>query len=257
MTEAPSRPLAGRRVVVTRAASAGERLGSLLQAAGADVIEVPTIVHTDPADGGAALVRATGRLSSFAWVAFTSATAVERVMGTVRDARAFGGVQVAAVGGATGAALRAAGIEPDLIPETMTGTGLVMAFPDPTDRRSGSRTADAVLLPQSAIAESTVAEGLRARGWLVEVVEAYGTESVAIPEERREQLGAADAVCFTSGSTVRGWVDAVGVAGTPAAVVTIGPSTTSAARDAGLSVTAEAADSTLEELVGAVVRALT
>ncbi len=63
-----TRPLFGRRVVVTRAREQASGLVRRLQQLGAEVIEAPAIVVTDPADGGAALADAVARLATYDWV---------------------------------------------------------------------------------------------------------------------------------------------------------------------------------------------
>ncbi|MGH9083705.1 MAG: uroporphyrinogen-III C-methyltransferase, partial [Acidimicrobiales bacterium] len=107
---AAARPLGGTTVVVTRARHQAGLLSAALAAAGARVVEVPVIDVVDPDDGGEALRRAAGAVGAYRWVAFTSANAVARFLPLLRDARALAGAEVAAVGGATAAALAERGI---------------------------------------------------------------------------------------------------------------------------------------------------
>jgi uroporphyrinogen-III synthase len=77
---------------------------------------------------------------------------------------------------------------------------------------------------------------------------------------RAIEAGAADAVTFTSASTVRGFMGVAGPSWERAArrplVVSIGPVTAAAARTAGLRVDAEARPHTIEGLVAALERVL-
>ena len=89
------------------------------------------------------------------------------------DARHFGGVKIACVGPVTADAVRAFGIEPELVPaQEMTTEGLLAEFPpyddllDPVGR---------VLLPRADIATETLAAGLTELGWEVDDVTAYRT----------------------------------------------------------------------------------
>ncbi|HEX2273275.1 MAG TPA: uroporphyrinogen-III C-methyltransferase, partial [Acidimicrobiales bacterium] len=111
-----TRPLFGRRVVVTRARAQASGLADRLRALGAEVVPVPTIEIADPSDGGMALAGAAARVRDYHWVAFTSANAVERFFARLHDARALGDTQVAAVGPATADALSARGVVADLVP---------------------------------------------------------------------------------------------------------------------------------------------
>lgn len=239
------RPLFGRGVVVTRARAQAPTLVRALEAAGADVVVVPTIGIEEPADGGRALAEAASRLSQVAWVAFTSTNAVDALFAHVRDARALGAASVAAVGTATADALRGRGIVPDLVASPSTAAGLAAAFP----QGDGST----VLLPQADRAAPTLADGLAAKGWSVVAVDAYRTVSVPVDSADLARAAAAGAICFGSGSSVEAWLAAAGAAATPAVVVTIGPSTSAACRAAGLEPTAEAAEPTVDALVAAVI----
>ena len=236
------RPLFGRRVLVTRAASQSPALVSRLEALGAAVVTVPTIEIVEAADGGAALKDAAVRVATYDWVVLTSPNGVERFLPLLRDARDLGTAKVAVIGPGSAAALRTWRVEPDLVPERAVAEGLLESFPPGPGR---------VLLAQAAGARPVLADGLAAAGWTVEAVEAYRTAPVPVgpvPE--------ADAVTFTSASTVEHWVAAAGVDATPPVVVSIGPVTTAAAEAAGLTVTAEADPHTVDGLVDALRRAL-
>ncbi len=240
-----ARPLFGRRIVVTRASGQASSVAAQLRELGADAVELPTIAIADPADGGAALRAAVARLASFAWVVFTSANAVDRTFALVRDARAFGVARVAVVGPATADALARHGVVADLVPELFVAEGLLDVWPAGTGR---------VLLPRAAVARDVLPDGLRARGWDVEVVDAYRTVPAQPSDKERAAAAGADAVMFSSSSTVTNFV-AMGIP-VPPVVACIGPVTARAAEAAGLPVDLVADESTVESLVAALARRL-
>ena len=249
-----ARPLFGRRVIVTRAREQASELVSRLRVAGADAIEVPVIRIADPSDGGVALRAAAARVHEFDWVVLTSANGAERLCREVRDARAFGGARVAAIGPATASALRRWGITPDLVPARFVAEALVDAFPSgPAGPEGQKQSSGRVLLARAAVAREVLPDGLRAKGWTVEEVEAYRTERVAVNEARRAAIGAADAIAFTSSSTVTNYLEAVGADAVPPVVACIGPVTADTARSRGLRVDIEAEEHTIDGLVGALV----
>ncbi len=241
------RPLLGRRVVVTRARRQASGLADRLRRAGAEVVMVPTIEIAEAGDGGAALAGAAARVREFDWVVLTSANAVERLFARLRDARDLGGTKVAAVGGATADSLAARGVAADLVPERAVADALVAAFPDGLGR---------VLVPQGDLAGEAVADGLSARGWSVEVVEAYRTVAVAPTPEVLAAAAKADAIAFTSGSTVESYLDAAGATAVPPVVACIGPMTAETARRRGLEVTVVAGEATVDGLAAALVDVL-
>jgi uroporphyrinogen-III synthase len=238
-------PLAGIRVVVTRAADRARDLTDRLEALGATVVGAPTIATADPADGGAALAAALDRLESFDWLVVTSPNGAERVAGAVRRCGTRG-PRVAAVGAATAAAL-GLGRPADLVPAHAVAEALVEAFPHGTGH---------VLVVQGDLARLVVAEGLTGKGWQVETAVAYRTQPARPPAELVGDVAAADVVVFTSGSTVRGFLAAFGRDACPPLVVSIGPVTTGVAEQAGLPVTRTAAPHTVEGLVTAVCEAV-
>ncbi|MEA5076051.1 MAG: uroporphyrinogen-III synthase [Coriobacteriia bacterium] len=244
--------LRGKRVVVTRSRAQAGALVELLEAAGAEALVFPTIEIVDPPDPGP-LDAAIRDLDVYAWAVFTSANAVERFFAHLaavdKDARALHGLRVAAVGPATALALGAHGIAADFVPDEHVGEGVLEGL---CVRGVGEGTR--VLLPRALEAREVLPEGLRARGARVDVVPAYQTVTGPGDDAVLERLraGAADAVTFTSPSTVRGFVRlAQGVDTSGLVVAAIGPIAAKAARDAGFAVAVEPAEYTAPALVTA------
>jgi uroporphyrinogen III methyltransferase/synthase len=252
-----SRPLYGWKVLVPRTKEQAGAMSDRLRGFGAVPVEVPTIA-VEPPRTPTQMERAikglvTGR---FEWIVFTSTNAVRAVREKFEefglDARAFAGVKIACVGEATADAVRAFGINPELVPTgDQSSEGLLADFPpfddvlDPINR---------VLLPRADIATETLAAGLRELGWEIDDVTAYRTVRAAPPAaEIRDAIksGGFQAVCFTSSSTVR---NLVGIAGKPHArtvVACIGPQTAATAREFGLRVDVQPESATVPALVDA------
>jgi len=249
---ADTRPLAGRSVVVTRARAAAASLVAALEAAGASVVGLPVTAVADPADGGAALAAAAAEAGGYGWVAFTSATAVERFLGALPDVRSLGGVLLAAVGPATAAALAGRGLRADLVPAEYSAAGLVqaMARRTPADP-AGTR----VLFPRAAEARDVLAPGLRALGYAVDEVEAYRTVVAGGAEGTTpaalDAAATADVVTFASPSAVRAYLELHGTRRRPPLAACLGPATAEAAAGAGFAVVVAA-----EHSVGGLVAAL-
>ncbi|HVX22573.1 MAG TPA: uroporphyrinogen-III C-methyltransferase [Acidimicrobiales bacterium] len=255
LAAADSRPLAGTTVVVTRPRDQAGDLVAALGARGAQVIGLPVIEIDGPEDGGAALRRAAAAVAGYDWVAFTSANAVDRFVGLFRDGRDLAGARLAAVGGATAAALRRFGLVADLQPDPAgpaTAERLAAAFPAAPP--AGGR----VLFPRAAVARRSLPDGLSAKGWTVDEVEAYRTVAAAAPpDDVVAALVEARVVTFTSPSTVTGYLSLATAGGhplpVPPLVACIGPVTAAAARRAGLDVAVESPSPSGEALVGAIV----
>ncbi|MFM7061885.1 MAG: uroporphyrinogen-III synthase, partial [Actinomycetes bacterium] len=225
------------------AAQAGE-LSVRLRRLGAQVLEVPTISVEDPADGGAALRESVARAGEYEWVVLTSPNGARRFCAELRDGRDLAGVRLAAIGPGTADVLAQHHLVCDLVPDRFVAEGLLEVFPAP----SGTGK---VLLARAEVARDVLPEGLATAGWDVDVVTAYRTRPAQMSAATAEQVGAADAITFTSSSTVTHFV-ATG-APVPPVVAAIGPVTAATARDAGLTVAAEASDHTIDGLVQALV----
>lgn len=250
--QAANRPLAGVRVIVTRARAQAETLVALLERAGATVLVFPTIEIVDPESWDAA-DRALGRLDTYDWVVFTSANAVERFFARLHaveiDPRRVAGLEVAAVGPATAEALERHGIESALVPDEYVGEGLAAAL---MARGVGAGTR--VLLPRAAEAREVLPAELGEHGAVVDVVPVYrtvpGSGDPAVLA--RIDAGEADAVTFTSSSTVRNFIALTsGVDVSGLTVATIGPIASKTARELGLTVHVEPEEYTVKALVEA------
>jgi uroporphyrinogen-III synthase len=246
---AGGKPLSGRAILVTRPSEQASELVRALKRRGATAIEAPAI-EIVPARG-AALTRSLRELTEgrYDWITLTSPRTVDVLAEHLRprDVRA----KVAAIGDGTREAFRRwARREPHLVPTSFTTEALARAFP---------RGAGRVLCARADIAPEGLEEAIAAKGWTPTRVDAYRTRMPrSLPAEARAALreGRVDAVTFTSASTVRGFVRALGaVKGTPK-VVCIGPVTAREARAHGLTVHAVANPHTVQGLVEATERAL-
>lgn len=255
------RPLFGKHIAVTRSREQASALSSRLRDLGADPVEFPVIkTVARPVDD--AIEAAADSLGSYDWVVFTSANGVnsffEQLDAMGKDARAFGGAKVCAIGPATAQVLADRGIKADVVPprfvaesvaETLIGEGV----------GKGSR----VLVLRAAVARDAMINSLREQGAKVDVVAVYDT---VMPDEADQvkrmrallEEGLLDAVTFTSSSTVRNFcsmlsddmgVDAFAKAMEGVACLSIGPITSQTMRDFGLTVAAEAAEYTIPGLV--------
>lgn len=252
-----SRPLYGWKVLVPRTREQAGAMSDRLREHGAIPTQVPTIA-VEPPRTPAQMERAVKGLvdGRYAWVILTSTNAVRAVWEKFAehglDARHFGGVKIACVGTVTADAVRAFGIQPELLPQDdYTTEGLLAEFApydellDPVGR---------VLLPRADIATETLAAGLVEKGWEVDDVTAYRTVRASPPPaEIRDAIksGGFDAVLFTSSSTVR---NLVGIAGKPHArtvVAAIGPKTTDTATEFGLRVDVQPEQATVADQVEA------
>jgi uroporphyrinogen-III synthase len=247
--------LEGRVVMVTRAAEQASELAVELERRGATAVLAPAIrlVRTRRGTLDHAVDELLG--GGFAWVLFTSRAGVDAVVealsgrGLKADAIP---AQLAAVGEGTARALRRAGAEPSIVPQTYTTFALSRAMP----RGSGR-----VLLPRADIATGELEGAMAAKGWTPVRIDAYRTTlSRKMPgvAARALRAGQVDAVTFTSASTVDGFVQMI--AHSPGLsipkVVCIGPVTARRAQDHGLEVAGVARPHTIEGLIGALERVL-
>jgi uroporphyrinogen III methyltransferase / synthase len=243
------RPLFGRRVVVTRARAQASGLASSLRGLGAEVVELPAI-RIDSRIDSDEVRKAVNGLYSYALVCLTSPNGVRLLFEAMAeagvDARALANATVAAIGPGTAAELEAHGIRADVVPEQYVAEALAEAL-------SGLQVKDRpVLVARAAEARDVLPDALRERGAKVDVVALYETVAEPPDPEAVEAAQAADYLTFTSSSTVRNLVAALdGRLPEGIRIVSIGPVTSEAAREAGLGVDVEAERHDIDGLIEA------
>jgi uroporphyrinogen-III synthase/uroporphyrinogen III methyltransferase/synthase len=256
-----TRPLAGRQILVTRAAHQAGKLSEGLRALGAEPVEVPVLEICPPASFEP-LDAALGQLASYDWLILTSANAVHALAeraAALKIALAHPAwLKVAAVGEATASAARKAGLQIAFLPEAYVAECLVEGLVPSLQTRSSSQR---ILLARAAVARDVIPDALRSAGAVVDVVDAYrNVLPAAAPEQLRRAVAAGlDAATFTSSSSATHLAEAAraaGVAWPLAAIpaISIGPITSQTLRALGWPPAAEAAPFDIPGLIAAVVR---
>jgi uroporphyrinogen-III synthase len=222
------------------------------------VLEVPSIEIVPPSEPGA-LDAALGELERYDWIVLSSPNVVEALLTRLTVLGLYPRLslraKLASVGPATTIALRSSfpedrvALEPE---HDYRAEGLLQAF---SDRSLGGKR---VLLPSSAAARETLAEGLRRLGAQVEVVPAYATiEPAGLDAAVARCLDEGfDLALFASPSAVEAFARAAGARATGLPVAVIGPTTEATARASGLDVRGVASPSTIEALVATAERLL-
>jgi uroporphyrinogen III methyltransferase/synthase len=233
-----ARPLHGRTVAVTRARAQASALAARLRTLGAAVVEAPAI-RIAPLDAELP------SLSGYDLVCVTSPNGADLLLDRLRDARELAGITVAAIGPGTARALRARGVEADVVPERAVAEGLVEALRETPVRRA--------LIARAAEGRDVLPDALRERGAEVDVVALYETLPETLDPATRDAAAAADDLLFTSASGVRFYVAAGGSLEGPR-LVSIGPATSAELRAHGAEPDLEAEPHTPDGLIDAVLR---
>jgi uroporphyrinogen-III synthase len=112
-----------------------------------------------------------------------------------------------------------------------------------------------VLLVQGNLADDSLAEVIRAKGWSLTQVVAYRTVQLRPTPDMMEPALQADVLLLASGSAASAWFESCGTR-TPSVVVALGPSTAKVASTLGVDVSAVADEQSLEALVATTERLL-
>jgi len=256
MTVVPSdKPLAGKRIVVTRAQDQASGFVQELEAMGAEVLRIPTIQIVPP-QSYQPLDRALKKIPGYDWLILTSVNGVRALELRMRaldvDVALLRHLKVCAIGPATRDASQRLGLKVTVTPTEYVAESVVKEL-------RGLVSGTNVLLVRAKVARDLLPRELREAGAEVEVVEAY--ETIA-PKNARQRLRAAlieaaqkpDAITFTSSSTVKHFVASLTQGTSPkqvlkdVAVASIGPVTSTTLRENGISVTVEAKEFTTHGL---------
>jgi uroporphyrinogen III methyltransferase/synthase len=198
-------------------------------------------------------------LDTYDWAIFTSVNGVaffwERLERAGKDARAFGGVRLGAIGPATAERLFQRGLRADLVPSRYVAEAILDEI--------GPVEVERILLPRADIARPALAKGLRTAGAAVEDVAAYrtvlGGQDNAAQVRRMLVDGEIDVLTFTSSSTARNFVaalDPVPPLPESVRVACIGPVTAQTARELELPVHVVGSEYTIEGLIQALIEYL-
>ena len=248
-----TRPLFGKRIVVTRTRQQAGVLSGALRELGAEVLELPTI-RIDPPKDLFEFGQLVQDVHTYDWVVFTSPNGVnaffEMFYKIFNDAREIGGVRIAAIGPATAARVREFRLHVDLQPEDYVAEGVIKAF-----QKEGTVENLRILLVRPEEARDVLPIALTRLGAIVDEATAYRT--VPETEDHSGALASlresgADMITFTSSSTVENFL-ALGVPwpeGMRSA--SIGPVTSQALRDGGRVVDLEAESFDIPGLLAAV-----
>ncbi|GAC41402.1 uroporphyrinogen-III synthase [Paenibacillus popilliae] len=259
---AESRPLFGRRVLVTRARDQASELTRRIEDAGGEPYEYPVIELRMPESPASreALCQALARPDAYDWLVLTSVNGIRFWFRHLRkhgaDIRQWAHVRIVSVGPKTTEALREYGIQPDIAASQFSQEGIWEAL------RSHAAAGQRVLLARGDLSRSWLRETMEAHGLYADEVDLYET---VLPEEddpeliRLLQQQMIHIVTFTSSSTVTNLMAALRRMGMDdpaqalqgASIACIGENTARTVREAGLHVDVTAASSTIDGLMDA------
>ncbi|MDD2422361.1 MAG: uroporphyrinogen-III synthase, partial [Heliobacteriaceae bacterium] len=256
------RPLFGKRIVVTRARQQASVFAAALAELGAEPWEFPAIAIARPLDPRP-LDQAIIKINRYGWIIFTSPNGVEsffhRYFALGRDIRELTGIQLGAIGPQTAKALEKFGLKVAFMPSEYRAEAIIAGLKD------FNWNGIEVLLPRADIARKLLATGLADLGAVVDDVVAYRTvrgdgDAVLLRQLLRNRE--IQAVTFTSSSTVRNFIEMLGVEGCKerqellngVVLASIGPVTSGTLREAGLWVDVEASEYTIPGLTRALLQ---
>ena len=199
-----SRPLFGKRIIVTRPSHQNQSITRSLWEEGANPLCYPTI-EIEPLETGLENLREScSQLDRFDWVIFTSRNGVRIFFDTLketgRDTRALGSTRLATIGKRTAEKCVEYGCRADFVPTTYQAEdlaeGLLEKLISPAN----------ILLPRAKGARKILPNQLSNNGHTVKEIQIY--ESTPAAERSRSGLESvfseqtADMITFTSASTV-------------------------------------------------------
>ena len=243
--------LRGKTILTTRAAGSTGDLTERLTALGARVVECPTI-ELEPTENCTAIDQAIHRMSSYQWLMFTSANAVDYFMKRIAADHEACRIPIAVVGSTTAKKLVDWKLSPSLVPDRFNAEGLLDAFP-------GDLSGVRILFPRAESAREILPEELRRRGAIVDVLPVYRAKKALEGLQDMRQIFARetfDCVVFTSTSAIRYLAETLeedlGSALGAVPIAVIGPVTARACEPFGLRASIEPRTATIPDLVEAI-----
>jgi len=250
-------PLAGKKILITRARDQSDEFATRLRNLGAEVIEYPTIEILPP-HNWKGLDRAIDGLKSYDWIIFTSANGVnfflQRLIDKGKNNRPLSSLKICAIGPTTAKKLKEKDIRVAYTPKEFVAEGILKGFEKMMIQ--GNR----ILLARAKKARDILPKGLRKMGAEVDVVEAYRTVKPRGGTKRLKQLltdGKIDVITFTSSSTVNHFAELLKEDGLKKllrgiAIACIGPITAQTAKRWGMRVQIQPKQYTIPGLTQAI-----
>jgi uroporphyrinogen-III synthase len=257
-TAAKAGPLAGWRVLITRASGQAPALSEPLRQKGAEVLEIPTIEIHPPASYDA-LDQALRRIGAYNILIFTSVNGVTALFERCRLLRLpLDGLKhllAVAIGPATAQAMQAEGLSVSVVPKQYVAESVVESL-------RGKISGDSrVLLVRAKVARDVLPKELRKMGARVDLIEAYETRVPERAAQKLQQIFSNPAtrpqvVTFTSSSTAANFLDLMGEEMKESlravCLASIGPVTSATLSKAGFKPAVEAREYTMDGLVQAI-----
>lgn len=250
-----NKKLSGKTILVTRAGTQAGTLSRKLESNGAKVIEYPVIEIAKPKNFKSLDVELK-KINKYDWVLFTSVNAVEAVMSRIeflrKDARAFSGVKIGAIGEATQTLLKSFGLQADFVPSKYTSKALIAGLHKKRQIKGKS-----FFLPRTDIAPPYLVQEIEYFGGRTKQVIAYRTLPAKDVVKRKQVMellnkGSIDCVTFTSASTVKNffkWVSPSERRRLETRIASIGPVTSKTLKERGISPHFEAKTHTIDGLI--------
>lgn len=199
------RPLSGIKVGITGTPSFTGRLETVLKDYGAQVekiavMDVVSLADTTPVQN------CLRQLSSYTWIAFTSANGVriflKALLDSGRDYRSLGHVKLAAVGKGTDRELRVHGLRADYIPQQYCTESLAHGL------AGQLKPEDKILIPRAVRGSEDLTRILSQAGISYEDVPLYDVKSLGLEgRDLAETIKGLDYLTFASGSGVESFLE--------------------------------------------------
>lgn len=256
-----SRPLFGKKVLISRAAAQGSKLKDRLERLGAETVHVPATKFSDP--DWKPVDRAIRDLENrkYDWVVFTSQNGADffdkRLRAKSKDWRVLAGTKIAAIGEATAKRLREQGVRSDLIPKKFVAEELFAEL-----ARRNAVKGKRFLLLRGDLARPYLRKELKKAGAGVTEAVVYRTVPEKSGRGRLKNIlgdGAVDFVPFTSSSSVESFISLSGKSAFSrmngkTKIISIGPVTTGTLKKHGIKVHRQAKRFDIEGIVEAILK---
>ncbi len=241
-----SKPLFGRRIIVTRSRTQASKMVQHLNLYGADTIEFSVIRFQYP-DDRSSFEKVFKRIKDYDWLIFTSANGVEYFINYFlkkkKDIRDLGSCRIASIGPATFEKIRSYLLSVDFQPKEYVAEAFVDEFLKAYEVKDKS-----ILLVNSDKARPYIMDHLKERGAKIDTLTAYLTVPVKADKKELKDI---DMVTFTSSSTANNFFKTY-KGDKNFKIASIGPVTSKAVKENGFKVDVQAKEYTIPGLVKAI-----